>query len=435
MKRLFVSLSFLLAAHGVALAQSSDIVISSFDPENAVAPDSGFEGPGVKVGEGTVLRPVFGVETGFISNVFYQDVNERAVGVLRLLAQVGTSSLSKERLQSPGGGDSEQQNDGNFSYKANLRASYDLMLTSNDTAQETGGLGLGAQFKGVANQNGRVAFGFDENFVRLIRAANFETDANTNRDINTLSLKLLYQPPDRSVTGFLYYSNTIDIFERSEQSFADRMLNTIGIQPMWRWLPQTTLFANLSIGYNTGIGSDAMKATSFPLTTTAGVSTLLTLKTTLSAQAGYTNGFYTEGPSFSAPTAGVQLGYRYSPLGRVMASYNWMYQDSVNANFYRDHVARLWVQQFVAPFVLMAQPEVHFRKYEGISAVAGPPTRDDVIISVIGGIHYNFRNWIGATLEYHFTSVQTDYTYMVDGIVDDPSYLRHQLLLGMRVAM
>jgi hypothetical protein len=48
----------------------NDISISSFNPEDAVAPSSTIEGPGIKIGEGTVLRPVFGIETGFVSNVF-----------------------------------------------------------------------------------------------------------------------------------------------------------------------------------------------------------------------------------------------------------------------------------------------------------------------------------------------------------------------------
>jgi opacity protein-like surface antigen len=84
---------------------------------------------------------------------------------------------------------------------------------------------------------------------------------------------------------------------------------------------------------------------------------------------------------------------------------------------------------------VMAQPEIHFREYNGVNIVMGPPVRNDVIISVIAGVHYNFRNWLAATLDYHFTQDSTDYTYMVDGTTDDPSYTRHELLFGMRVAL
>src|SRR5512138_262374 len=99
MTRLHASLGVLLAMAAPASAQS----VAGFDPSDAVAPISVVEGPGVKVGEGTVLHPVFGVETGFISNVFYEDGSEgpSGAGLLRLLAQMGSGSLPLSRLTSP----------------------------------------------------------------------------------------------------------------------------------------------------------------------------------------------------------------------------------------------------------------------------------------------------------------------------------------------
>src|SRR5689334_6970870 len=94
------SLAILLGLHAVAAAEvtSNDLTITTFDPENAVAPISTVEGSGVKIGEGTVLQPVFGLETGVVSYVFYEETDTHAAGVLRLLAQVGAGSLSDERL-------------------------------------------------------------------------------------------------------------------------------------------------------------------------------------------------------------------------------------------------------------------------------------------------------------------------------------------------
>jgi hypothetical protein len=439
MNRIFASLALLLSVETIARADVSpnDISISTFDPENAIAPESSVEGPGVKIGEGTVLHPVFGMETGVVSNVFYTENDPRAAGVLRLLAQVGAGSLSSARLAPTSDDNDSPQREGDFQYKVSARASYDLMLSGDDAVQGTGGLGIGALFRGMVNPNGKWSFGFDEEFNRLIRAANFETDANTNRDINAIGLTLLYHPSDSAFGGYLYYNNTIDIFEQNTQEFADRLQHRIGLHPTWRWLPQTTVFADVSLGIYSGLGSGSQKVSSYPFTALAGIATLLSRKTTLNVQAGYTNGFYSAGPSYSAPTVGASIGYRYSPLGRVLLSYDWLYQDSVNANFYRDHVVRLWVQQLVSPFVIMVQPEVHFREYQGVSTLVmgAPDTRDDFIFSLIAGVHYNFRNWAAATLDYHFTDVSTQYRFMVDGIIDDPSYARHELLLGVRVAM
>jgi hypothetical protein len=435
MTRQFVTLGLLLCLEATASAQSADLSLSSFDPENGTAPIDMVEGSGIKVGEGTTLHPVFGAQTGVLSNVFYEEQDTNAAGVLRLMAQIGAGSMSGLRLVPaevvPG---ANEETKGSFEYRAELRVAYDFLLSSNDSVWGAGGLGLGATFRGMTNPRGPVSFGFNENFTRLIRAANFETDANTNRDINTLSLNLLYHPQYRSIAANLYYHNTLDIFERSEQSFADRQMHRVGLRPMWRWLPETVLFADFSWGVTTGLGGDAMKVTSYPLQAIAGVATLFGPKMSFNLQGGYVNGFYSDGPSYSSVTVSTQLGYRYSPLGRVTLAYDLLYQDSVNANYYRDHVIRLNVQQLFAPFVFVAQPEIHFRHYEGITLVDGPPTRDDTIVSVIAGLHYNFRNSLAATLDYHFSLVSTDYRYMVDMMVDDPGFARHQLLAGVRWA-
>src|SRR5262245_51002854 len=129
MNRLHVTLGVLLVAAAPASAQT----VATFDPGDAVAPISIVEGPGVKVGEGTVLHPVFGVETGFLSNIFYEDGTEdpRGAGLLRLLAQIGSGSLPLSRLTSPSvleldqAGDEQTsvQNAGDFQYRADLRLS------------------------------------------------------------------------------------------------------------------------------------------------------------------------------------------------------------------------------------------------------------------------------------------------------------------------
>ena len=441
MTRLFVCASCVLLSVSTARAEitPNEILLSSFNPSDPVAPTSTVEGAGVKVGEGTVLRPVFGIETGALSNVFYEDAAINNTGVLRLLAQVGIASLGDARMTPPGEGDVEPVQ-GSFEYRADLRLAYDLMLTGNNTVSETGGLGIGASVTGLVNPRGNVAFQFQDSFDRLIRAANYETSTNTDRDINKLNLKLNFQPHDRSIGGYLYYTNMIDLFEREEQSFADRMFNRFGIHPSWRWLPQTLVYADVSLGTVSTLGDTSIKPNSYPLTARVGLATLISLKTTFNVDAGYTNGFYSDGPSYSAPTVGAQIGYRYSPLGRVTLGYSLVYEDSINANYYRDHVLRLSLQQLFAPFVIMAQPELHFRKYRGItyavpSLMGAADTRDDVIFAVTAGIHYNFRNWVAATANYRFSTVQTDYMDPAGGTVDDPSYVRHELLVGMRMAL
>ncbi len=440
MIRPYASLGVLLAMTVPASAQT----VATFDPSDAVAPISVVEGPGVKVGEGTVLHPIFGVETGFISNVFHEDTNPNPAGLLRLLAQVGSGSLPLSRLTSPSlleldqAGDEQVsvENAGDFQYRADLRLSYDLLLSTNSRTTDAGGLGVGGTFRGLVNPLRTWSFGFADEVRRLIRTANFETDADTNRIINDLKLRLFFQPQGRTLSGYLRYDNTLDFFERDRQRFASRVQHTFGTRVMWRLFPMTRLYVDGSIGVFGALGSESQKVSSNPLNVVAGIQTLLSLNVTVSALAGYTNGFYSAGPSFSAPVFGAELGYRYSPLGRFTVMYHYTHQDSVNANYFRDHVLRFWLQQMYVPFALTVQPELHFRQYQGVIAgVMGPPTRNDVLFSLAAGVHYNFRNWIAGTLGYNFSLVQTDYRYMTDGALDNPSYIRHELLAGMRVAL
>src|SRR5688572_15196187 len=388
MNRLHLTLGLLLAATAPAAAQA----VATFDPRDAVSPISVVEGPGVKVGEGTVLHPVFGVETGFVSNVFYEDGTESpsGAGILRLLAQMGSGSLPLSRLTSPSLLEIDQAGDqqtsvadaGDFQYRADLRLSYDLLLSGDNNVTETGGLGVGATLRGLVNPLRTWSFGFAEELRRMIRASNYEVRTNTNRIINDIKLRAFFQPRGRTLSGYLRYDNTIDFFERERQRFSNRMQHMLGVRVMWRIFPMTRLYVDGSYGIYSPLGADSTKVSSTPLQVSAGILTLLSLNTTVSAVAGYTNGFYSTGANYSAPVLGVELGYRYSPLGRFTAMYHYTHEDSVNANFFRDHVLRVWIQQMYVPFAITVQPELHFRGYRGITLVNGGPSRDDVIFAV-----------------------------------------------------
>jgi len=413
------------------------------DPEDAVAPTSVVKGPGVKVGEGTVLHPVVGLETGVISNVFYEDADARASGLLRVLIELGVGSLSTQRLAPVDIRDSTTRdpfsgrtNAGEFRYGLDARLSYDQYLSGNDNVSEQGGLGVGLLFRGVVNPERPWSFSIQEDFLRQIRATNFESRAQTNRDINDLRLQLQWAPAGRVLSGILHYQNKVDFFESNEQEFANRIQHTTGLRVNWRWLPKTRVYWDASIGYWTGLG-DSQKVTSYPLAVMTGIQTAITLNTTVAARVGYTNGFYESGPSFSAMVVGAEAGWRYSPLGRVTLGYNYLHNDSINANFYRDHHVRMNFEQRLVPVVLVVTPELMLRRYEGIDSMlfGGPPTRDDLILSLTAGVRYNLRNWLAATLDYRFSTIQSDYRYSVDGVTDDPSFVRHDLLLGVRAAL
>lgn len=447
-----VGLSAVLAAGSPVRADPLGNPLPPFpawmDPADAVSPIALVQGGGIKVGEGTVLQPQVGLQTGVVSNVFYQNTNVVTAGLLRLLVEIGTGSLPAQRLN-PAAGDqgtldagaapvvpSIQVESGDFQYSANAYVSWDQYLSTNDNVNAQGGLGGGLVLRGLVNPQRPLQFAVQEVYSRLIRPVNFESQADANRDINNVSLRVNYIPTGRSLSGYLYYQNTIDVFESSSQQFANRLLNQLGLHLDWQWLPLTEVFADVSGGYNTGIGSSE-KVNSTPLTAIAGIGTSLTLNTTISAHIGYTNGFYSTGPSYSSVDGGALFGYRYSPLGRITAQYSYSQSDSINANFYSEHLVAVTLEQYFAPFILFARPELRLRSYQGtiVMDVNGSTTRDDTIVAVTAGMRYNFRGWLAATLDYNLQDDQTDFRYTVGRFANlDPSYVRHELMLGVRAA-
>jgi len=414
------------------------------DPASAVNPTGIVSGAGVSVGEGTVFHPQIGIETGVVSNVFYQQDGPVTAGLLRILAEVGTGSLPGQRLSLRTTADdqgagvpqaSTTPSTGDFQYSADLYASWEQYLSTNDNVNAQGGLGGGLLLRGIVNPQHALQFSFQEHFNRVIRATNFESSADTNRDVNTLGLRLNYVPYGRSLNGYAYYQNTIDVFEASTQQFANRLQNVVGLRVNWQWLPLTAVFTDVSAGYFSGIGS-SQKVNSLPVTAMAGIETALTLNTTFNAHVGYANGFYASGPSYSSVVAGVMFGYRYSPLGRVSALYSYEHHDSINANFYRDHLVQASIEQYLVPFVVFATPELRLRQYEG-TVVMGTTgnTRNDLIVGATVGMRYSFRDWIAGTLDYNLQAIQTDFKYNAGGArTVDPSYVRHELVVGVRAA-
>jgi hypothetical protein len=406
------------------------------------------EGPGVKIGEGTVLRPILGVETGVISNVFREEDGGATSGILRLIGEIGVGSLSPQRLEMAQGplsarnGSEEEQavttpDPGDLEFRADLGLTYDEYLTTNNNVRTQRDLAVIAGLRAIVFPLGTWAFAFDNQFTRETRPTNFESRSNTNRDINSLRLQLLFQPRQRTLSAGLRFENRIDVFETDEQAFANRLQNTLGMRVNWQFLPVTRFYADASIGFFSGLG-DSEKISSTPLRLLLGAQSAITVKTTVNTRIGFGKSFYSSGPDFTNVLLGADIGYRYSPVGRVTFLYDFDFGDSVNANFYRDHVFKSTFEQQFAPFLVQGSAEVRFRGYRGVLGnLIGPSTdRDDLIFALGLGGHYNFRDWFAATVNYNLVSDQTDFVYMtIDGYSDDPSFTRQELLVGVRAAL
>jgi len=75
------------------------------------------------------------------------------------------------------------------------------------------------------------------------------------------------------------------------------------------------------------------------------------------------------------------------------------------------------------------------REYQGLNApLMGPAVRDDVIAAAAVGIRYQFRNWVNASVQYRVVDDSTDYRFTSGTTMTDPSYIRHEIFAGVRLA-
>jgi hypothetical protein len=405
----------------------------------ARAQDAIVEGPGHQLSEGTVLHPSAGLELGVISNVFYEATQQIVSPVARLLLDLAVANDEGKKPDPLAPDDAEASPDTvppKLQFRGGLRLTREQYFSGRNSVSDQSDFGVGAHLRLAAFPQGTVAFRVHEDFNRYLRPTNFESSGDLDRDVNHLVLGMTYQPGERAMTAGLRYENTIDVVEGS--SFANRLQHLIGLRADWQFLPITKFYFDGSLGFFGGLGSGDYKTGSMPLRLLVGGSSAITEMTTLRLHIGYGNGFYSAGPSFSNVLFGTEFGLRYSPVGRFTLAYQYDFTDSVNSNFYRDHLVLAKLDQQIGLVLLGGAVEGRLRGYRGISPEigTGPPSRDDLILALRGTGQYHYRDWLAFTGELVASTDQTDYRYDQgpDVVNFDPSYSRLEVWLGSRAA-
>ncbi len=415
-----------LAAAAV-LALSAPLLSATANAQDAIV-----SGPGYKVSEGTVVHPTASAETGFVSNVFYQEDNEVASPLLRLTGRLAFASadIAEEDAEgAPGAGAPPT-----FDFSAGLRMTYEEYLTSRNSTIAQRNLGLGADIALTVFPQRKVSFQFSDNFIRTNRPTNFESNKLLSRDVNHLRAAAVIKGNESSLKTTLRFENTLDFFESTGSSFADRQQTLLGGRLDWQFLPITRFYFDASFGINSAIGNGT-HSSSTPLRLILGADSAITESTTVRVHTGFVDGFYAAGASYLNAAYGAEFGLRYSPVGRITVGYNHDFTDSINANFYEDHSFELKIDQQIQRVLVGAKAQAILRGYEGISMdVGGGSTRSDFILSLGADAQYVVKEWLALSADYTTQVVATEFRSFVDGQQDDPSYTRHTFMIGATAA-
>ncbi len=417
--------SQILASAGV-LALSAPLLSST-----AHAQDVSVQGPGYKVGEGTVVHPTVGAETGFISNVFYEDTSPIAAAILRLTGDLAFASADIED-EAVGLNENEGEPP-KYDFSAGLRMTYEEYLSGERTVQDQRNLGIGANIALTVFPQGKVRFSISDNFIRTNRPTNFESSRLLSRNVNHIKAGIAIQGKDSSLKTSFRVENTIDFFESTGAGIANRQQSLLGARLDWQFLPITRFYFDASYGLYSAIGNGT-RVSATPLRLILGADTAITERTTVKVYSGFVTGFYASGADYLTAAYGAEFGLRYSPVGRATLGYKHDFVDSINANFYSDHALELKVDQQVSRALVTAKAQAILRSYQGISPLIGASTRDDFILGVGVDAGYEMKEWLALSANYLTQVVATDYVSVVDGDRDDPSYARHTFMVGANAA-
>lgn len=410
----------------------------------ASAQEAIVEGAGVDMGGGTVLHPSVAAETGVDSNVFYEDNDASVAPILRVMGSFAIASQHNEPRsgivkpmtdtdttadEQAEAGDKNERQDATPSVDFRLagRLQYDQYIHTDLAVAEQSNLSGDVDAHLAFLPRGTLSVFVDETLTRDTRPRNFESLGNLNRWVNQFQAGAHFRPGNGALDFSLRYENLIDYFESQQAAFANRMNHLFRGRAEWQFLPITRFYFDASYGFFGPLSGMSEKPASTPLRLELGVSTAITELTTVRAHAGFGKGFYAAGPDFTMAIFGGEVGYRYSPMGRVTVAYEYDFHDSINANFYRDHAVVAKVDQQLGLVLLTAGTQLRLRGYRGVFATVGASDRDDLILRLQGRAHYLYRDWLAFTGSLDFVSDTTGY---IDALGDSPSYNRFELLVG-----
>jgi hypothetical protein len=273
---------------------------------------------GLKLGDEAILHAGVFADIGYDSNVFYGSTGQTTSPVLHVTPRLELTNAEKDGSVPSG---TYYNVVGSIDFREYLSSNKDV------TEQNAINPSLGGTAEFSSGQ--ALSFSLSETFSRYQQAP-YAPGTPLTRDDNMASASLRFAPGGGRLSVMLRYTNLIDKYEGSYDG-GSNMGNEGVLDIGWRWLPRTTIYAQVAQGAITYFKSGTGPSASYPLRTLAGIRGLLTEKLSVNIGAGYNNAFYSGGNS---PTGlgnvGIvaEINYSVSTLSRAGLGYH---HDFVNS--------------------------------------------------------------------------------------------------------
>jgi hypothetical protein len=180
-----------------------------------------------------------------------------------------------------------------------------------------------------------------------------------------------------------------------------------------------------------------------PLRVTAGTSTLLVPNVGVVLKAGYGNGFYDAGESFSSYVGQAEVRWAIAPTIRVAGGYQHDFTDSLIGNYYSDHTFYARASMLVAGrWQARAKLSATARSFANIINPTGPGAdvqfcttavcpRSDFLFGGEASLDYQLMSWLVLGASWHIETDTTSFSTrnLGDGAVFPSGFVWNELLV------
>jgi hypothetical protein len=374
---------------------------------------------GLKLGDEAILHAGVFADIGYDSNVFYATSgSDKTSPVLHITPRLEITNAEKDG-SIPGG----------TYYDVTGSVDYRKYLSNSDQVTEQDAINPSVGGTVDFSSGQALSFGLSEAFSR-IQMAPYQAGDPITRDGNMASATLKFAPGGGRLKVMLRYTNLIDKYEGAYDS-GSNMGNEGVLDIGWRWLPRTSLYAQVAQGVITYFNSGTVDRSSHPLRTLLGIRGLLTEKLGVNIAAGYSNAFYSAGNSptgFGNVGIITELNYTMSLLSRAGIGYHHDFVNSpfIGGYYNMDAIYGSYQQMVASRLVTYLYGRYENRRFGG----AGGRTDNNVVGGV--AVDYMIGNFLmmGASYSLNLNRTIKGADSTTGGGLD---YTKHVLLFRVGV--
>jgi hypothetical protein len=332
---------------------------------------------GLKLGEEAILHAALYADLGYDTNVYYSaGSTSKPAAVLHIGPRLEITNAERDGTKPSG-----------TYYDVFAGLDWRKYLTSDGsiTQQDAINPSIGGTAEFSSNQ--ALGFSLGDTFMRSQQAP-WSSGPPITRDDNMAVAGLRYAPGGGRLRFNLRYTNLIDAYEGSFSN-GSNMGNEIMLDAGWRFLPRTSVYAQVAQGVITYFSSG--RVTSYPLRTLVGMRGLLTAKLSLNLAAGYSNAFYSSGDTPSGfGNVGIvtEVNYQIDLLSRLGIGYHHDFANSpfVGQFYNMDAIYGAYQQMIASRVVAYLYGRYENRRFGGL-ATPGESRTDNYLM---GGVSVDY---------------------------------------------